>query len=119
MERFGTAWEKRGQEVDSGYPEPTLNEDKPVFTVAISAHPSFAGTSKDCRRNATEPRPRWTQRRTSSTFFAGTRARRRDRRSPRRFLAPDAYLSQATGASQGSPGQRRAQTGPIGSSLAC
>ncbi|HVA19552.1 MAG TPA: ATP-binding protein [Solirubrobacteraceae bacterium] len=43
MERFGTAWEKIGQEVDRGYPEPLLDGDGPVFTATIWPHSSFAG----------------------------------------------------------------------------
>ena len=43
MERFGTAWEKIGQEVDRGYPEPRLDGDGPVFTATIWPHSSFAG----------------------------------------------------------------------------
>lgn len=44
MERFGTAWEKIGQEVDRGYPEPLLDGDGPVFTATIWPHSSFAGS---------------------------------------------------------------------------
>lgn len=58
MERFGTAWEKIGQEVDRGYPEPLLDGDGPVFIATIWPHSSFAGMSKDRRRDATGPRSR-------------------------------------------------------------
>lgn len=58
MERFGTAWEKIEQEMDRGYPEPLLDGDGPAFTATIWPHSSFAGTSKDRRRDATGPRPR-------------------------------------------------------------
>ena len=58
MERFGTAWEKIGQEVDRGYPEPLLDGDGPVFTATIWPHSSFAGSSKDRRRSAPGPRSR-------------------------------------------------------------
>jgi predicted HTH transcriptional regulator len=44
MERFGTAWEKIGQEVDRGYPEPLLDGDGPVFKATIWPHSSFAGS---------------------------------------------------------------------------
>jgi hypothetical protein len=46
MERFGTAWEEIGQEVDRGYPEPLLDGDGPVFTATIWPHSSFAGSRR-------------------------------------------------------------------------
>jgi ATP-dependent DNA helicase RecG len=58
MERFGTAWEKIGQEVDRDYPEPLLDGDGPVFTATIWPHSSFAHLSKDRRRSATVPHSR-------------------------------------------------------------
>ena len=113
MERFGTAWEKIGQEVDRGYPEPLLDGDGPVFIATIWPHSSFAGTSKDRRRDATGPRPRKNREGTSSTSFAGTRTPALSRsRVTSGVLAPDAYLSKATGASQDSPGQRRSGPAP-------